>query len=130
MCCTRLAGNAGHKKIAKNLPSRHRRTTLSGYIFATKACIQNQKKSLLNSNTSSTCHHNMANFGPLTAEIGSGVCGTPANFNWFRILAALLNGTLVVGIRAKLCALNSGCHLYSAGQLSRWALAHISSFVL
>jgi len=26
----------------------------------------------------------MANFGPLTAEIGSGVWGTPANFNGFR----------------------------------------------
>ena len=40
----------------------------------------------------------MANFGPLTAEIGSGVCGTPANFNGFRVLAALLNGTVVVGV--------------------------------
>jgi len=53
---------------------------------------------LLNSNTSSTCPHNMVNFGPLTAEISSGVWGTPANFNGFRILAALLHGTLVVGI--------------------------------
>jgi len=32
------------------------------------------------------------------AEIGSGVWGTPANFNRFRVLAALLHGTLVVGI--------------------------------
>jgi len=31
----------------------------------------------------------MANFGPLAAEIGSGVWGTPANFNGFRVLAAL-----------------------------------------
>jgi len=37
----------------------------------------------------------MVNFGPLMAEIGSGVWGTPANFNGFRILAALLHGTLV-----------------------------------
>ena len=36
------------------------------------------------------CLHNMANLGPLTAEIGSGVCGTPANFNGFRILPSLL----------------------------------------
>ena len=42
--------------------------------------------------------HNMVNFGPLMAEIGSGVLGTPANFNWFRVLAALLHG-----IAAKLC---------------------------
>jgi len=32
------------QKIAKNSPSRHRRTTLSGYIFATKARIDNRKK--------------------------------------------------------------------------------------
>jgi len=38
------------------------------------------------------------NFGPLVAEINSGVCGTPANFNVFRTLAALLHGTLAVGI--------------------------------
>ena len=30
--------------------------------------------------------HNMANFGPLTAEIGSGVCGTPTHFNGFCVL--------------------------------------------
>jgi len=61
--------------MAKNSSSGHPRTTLSGCIFATKACIDNRKKDLLNSNTFSTCHHNMVNFGPLTAEIGSGVWG-------------------------------------------------------
>ena len=35
----------------------------------------------------------MVNFGPLAAEIGSLVWSTPANFNGFRVLAALLNGT-------------------------------------
>jgi len=40
----------------------------------------------------------MVNFGALAAEIGSLVCGTPANFNGFRVLAALLHGTLVVGV--------------------------------
>jgi len=49
-------------------------------------------KKLLSSNISSTCSHNMANFGPLTAEIGPVVWGTPANFNGFRVLAALLHG--------------------------------------
>jgi len=34
--------------------------------------------------------HNMANFGPLAAEIGSVVWGTPVNFNGFRALASLL----------------------------------------
>jgi len=31
------------------------------------------EKNLSNSNISSTCPHNMANFGRLAAEIGSGV---------------------------------------------------------
>jgi len=51
---------------------------------------QSERK-LLNSNTSSTCSYNMVNFGPLTAEIGLPVRGTPANFNWFRVLALLLH---------------------------------------
>jgi len=38
------------------------------------------------------------NFGPLAAEIVSLVWGTPANFNGFHIVAALLHVTLVVGI--------------------------------
>ena len=37
-----------------------------------------------------TCFHNMANFGGPAAEIGSGVWGTPANFNGFRVLLLLL----------------------------------------
>jgi len=69
--------------------SAHHNINLSSYIFATKACIDNRKK-LLNSNTCSICPHNMANFGPLMAEIGSGVWGTPANFSGFRVLASLL----------------------------------------
>ena len=56
------------------------------------------EKNLLSSNTSSTCPRNMVNFGPLTAEIRSGVWGTLANFNGFHVLAALLHGTLVVGV--------------------------------
>ena len=55
-------------------------------------------KKLLNSNTSSTCPDNMVNFRLLTAEICWRVWGTLANFNGFRVLAALLHGTVVVGI--------------------------------
>jgi len=32
----------------------------------------------------------MMNFGPLTADIGWLVWGTPANFNGFRVVALLL----------------------------------------
>jgi len=40
----------------------------------------------------------MVNFGTLAAEIGPVVWGTPANFNGFRVLEALLHGTPAVGI--------------------------------
>jgi len=83
-------------------------------------------KKLVRQLVSPTRPHNMVNFGPLTAEIRSGVWGTPANFNGFRVLAALLHGTLVVGV-SQTAALNRGRHLYSAGRPSRWALAHICS---
>jgi len=39
---------------------------------------------------SSTCPYNMVNFDPLATEIDPVVWGTPANFNGFRVLAALL----------------------------------------
>jgi len=40
----------------------------------------------------------MVNFGSLVAEIGPVVWGTTANFNGFRILAALLHGTPAVDV--------------------------------
>ena len=66
----RLAENTGRKKVAKN---RHLGTIaqLVGlYLRNYKAHIDNQKKNLLSSNMSSTCPHNMVNFGLLAAEIG------------------------------------------------------------
>jgi len=45
-----------------------------------------------------TCPYNMVNFGPPATEICWRVWGTPTNFNGFRVLAALLHGTLVVGV--------------------------------
>jgi len=52
------------QKIVTLAPSHN----FVGYIFATKACIDNRKKNLLNSNISSTCPNNMANVGLLTPE--------------------------------------------------------------
>jgi len=46
---------------------------------------------------SSACPHNM-NFGPLAAEIGLPVWGTRAHFNRFRVSAALLHDTVVMGV--------------------------------
>ena len=126
MCCTRLAANTGCKKFAKN---RHL-DTISQLYRAIYSQLMHastlRKKILLSSNISPTCTHNMMNFGPLAADIVSLVWGTPGNFNGFRVLTALLHGTLVVGV-SQTAALNRGRHLYSAGRPSGWALAHISS---
>ena len=86
MCCTRLAANAGPKKVAKN---RHLGTTaqlcrvISSQIRHASTI---GKKNLLSSNISSTCPHNMVNFGPLEAEIVSFVWGTLAS--WQRYCTA------------------------------------------
>jgi len=42
--------------------------------------------------------HNVVNFCLLAAEIGPVVWGTPANFNSFRVLAALLHGSQVLSV--------------------------------
>ena len=55
-------------------------------------------KKLLSTNIPPVCPRNMVNFGLLVAEIDPVVWGTPANFNAFRVLAALLHGTQVLGV--------------------------------
>jgi len=89
MYCARLAENTkmqkNRQKFAFLAPSHN---FVGLYL---------RKKNLLNSNISSRRPRNMANFGPLTAEIALRVWGTPVNlnrtpvnFNRFRILASLL----------------------------------------
>jgi len=72
------------------------------------------KKNLLSSNTSSTCPHNMANFGPLTAEMSSGFASCQ------RYCTASSSGR-----QPDFAALNRRRHLCSEGRPSRSALAHI-----
>ena len=70
---------------------------------------------MLTSNTSSTRPVNMMNFGPLMAETGSGVWGTPTNFNGFCVLTALLHG-ISSGRQPNFAALNIGGALCSTPQ--------------
>ena len=69
------------QKLRKKSPSAHHRTTLSGYIFAIKPCIDNWRK-LLTSNISSTSSHNMVNVGsPATNGWDRfGSLGNPSKF--------------------------------------------------
>jgi len=90
-CSAWLAENTGRKNDAKN---RHLGTIpqLCRAMSSQLRHVSTIGKSLLSSNISSTCPHNMVNVGPLAAEIISGVWGTPATYNGFRVLAALLHG--------------------------------------
>ena len=104
-CPTRLAENTGRKKVAKN---RHLGTIaqLCRAISSQIIHVSTIGKNLLSSNISSRCHHNIVNFGPLAAEIGLPVWGSPANFNGFRDLAALLHSSqVVIQASAKLCSI-------------------------
>jgi len=71
----------------------------------------------------------MVNFGPLAAKIDLVVWCTPANFNGFRFLAALLDSTPAVGVSQTKRHWTEGANLYAAGRPSRWALAHILVFL-
>jgi len=133
-CCTSLAGNA-EPKISPKL--RHLGTivqlcrTISSPI---RLGIHGQsEKNLLNSNTSSnTCPDNTVNFGPLAAEICWPVWGAPVNFNWFRVLAALLHVTLVVGVSQTLRRWTEGdTYIRQNGHLvGRWpTFLVLSSFL-
>jgi len=82
------------QKIAIWAPSHN----FVGLYLHNKGMYCQSEKNLLNSNISPTCPHSSVNFGPLAAEIGSLVWVTPANFNGFRVLAALLHDTQVVSI--------------------------------
>ena len=100
---TSTHGACGSLKMhnAKKSSSVHQRTTLSGYMFATKARIDNRKK-LVKQQYLLQMYHNMVNLGLLVAEIGPVVWDTPANFNGFCIFAALLHSSHVVGVNQTL----------------------------
>jgi len=62
-CCTRLAKKFGIWPPSHNFVG----------LYLRNSGMHRQSKIFLNSNISSTCHHNMADFSPLMAEIGSPV---------------------------------------------------------
>jgi len=114
------------QKIAKKSPSGHHRTTLSGYIFATKARIDSRKK-LVKQQYFPTCPYNMVNYGLLAAEIVFVSLGHPS---YFQRVSLSRFGSVTArhsssGRQPNFAALNRGRHLYSAGRPSLWALAHM-----
>jgi len=119
------------QEIAKNSPSRHHRTILSGYICATGARIDNWKKELVKQQYLPTCPYNMVNFGPLAAEIGSLVLGIHSS----KFQRVSRHGSVTAlhssnGRQANFAALNRRRHLYLVRRPSRWALPTHASYIL
>jgi len=80
------------QKLRQKSPSAHHHTNLSSYIFANKACIDNRKKIIKRQ----YLLHMSSQYGKLRPLSGwdrfnLAVWGTPANFNWLRVLASLLH---------------------------------------
>jgi len=69
----------------------------------------------------------MVNFGPLAAEIGLPVWGTPASFNGFHVLAALLHGSQVVSV-SQTVALNRAPPMFGRATITLGVGPHFSFF--
>jgi len=112
------------QKIAKKSPSGHHRTTLSDYICATKARIDNRKKLV-----KQQCLSLMASqYRELWPNSGSDLLvslGHPCKLQRVSRLGSVTARHSSSGRQPNFAALNRGRQLYSAGRPSRWALAHI-----
>jgi len=104
------------RKIAKNSTSGHHIAQLCRAISSQLRHLSSIGKKLVKQQY--LLHMSlqyMANFGPLTAQIGLPVWGTPANFNGFRVLAALLHGTPIVGVSRTLRRCTEGANYIRQG---------------
>jgi len=121
----RFAGNTGRKKS----PSVQHRTTFSGWIFATEACIDNREKPV----KQQCLPHMSSQYGELRPTSDWDLLasfGHPCKFQRVLCLGSVTARHSSSGRQPNFAALNRGRHLYSAGRPSRWALAHISSYLL
>ena len=117
------------QKWCKKSPSEHHSTTLSGYIFATKACIDNRKKIV----KQQYLLHMPLHYGKLRPTSGWDrfvSLGHPCKFQRLLCLGSVTARHSSSGHQPNVAALNRGRHLYSAGRPSRWALAHILVMIM
>jgi len=121
------------QKIANNSPSGHHRTTLSGYIFATKACISNRKKLVKQQYVPHMCPQ----YGELRPTNGWGLfasLGHPSKFqrvlrlafvtaatslngdqlDFARCLVIFWSGTLYIYIFWGSCPITEFCHVQNS----------------
>jgi len=116
-------------KIVKKSPSGHHPTTLSDYIFATKSCIDNRKKTW----KQQYLLHMSPQYGELRPTSGWDHfvnLGHPCKFQRVSRLGSVTARHSSSQRQPYFAALNRGCHLYSGGRPSCWALAQILVFCL
>jgi len=113
-------------KIVKKSPSGHHRTTL-GYISSQLRHVSTIGKKLVK-------HQYLVHMSPQYGELRrtsgwdrSGSLGHPCKFQRVSRPRSVTARHSSIGRQPHFAALKRGRHLYSAGRLSRWALAHISS---
>jgi len=126
-CAVRGSLKIQDPKIAKKSPSGHHRTTLSRYIFATKAHIDKRKKVV----KQQCLPHMFSQYGELRPTSDWDLLaslGHPCKFQQVSRLGSVSARHSSSGRQPNFAALNRGSQLYSAGRPSRWALAHISSY--
>ena len=117
------------QKSRQKSPLGHHRTTLSGYIFANKARIDNRKICV----KQRYVLHMTSQYGEFRHTNGwdpSGSLMHPCKFQRVSRLGSvnvryLVDARSSSGRQPNFAALNRGRHLCSAGRPWRWALAHI-----
>jgi len=114
------------QKSRQKSPSGHHRTTLSGYIFATKASIDNRKKLVKQQYVLHMCPQ-YGQFRPTSGWDRFTSLGHPCIFQRLSRLGSVTARQSSSKRQPNFAALNRGRHLCSAGRPSRWTLAHISS---
>jgi len=117
------------QKSRQKSPSGYHHTTLSGYIFATKARIDNwrilvEQQYLLHMSSEYSKLWPTNGWDWLTS------LGQPCKFQLVSRLGSVTALHSSSGRQPNFTPLNRGRHLYSAGRPSRWALADISIALL
>jgi len=127
-CCALLAENTGRKKLAKN---RHLRT-----IAQLCRAISSQLRHVSRIGKKLVKQHYVLHMSPQYGELRSTSGWDRFTSLWhpckFQLLSHLGSVTAWQSSSERqpdFAVLNRGRHLCSAGRPSRWALAHISSFL-
>jgi len=125
MCCTRLAGNTGRKNYAKN------RRFIT--IAQLRRAISSQLRHISTIGKKLVKQQHVVQMSPQYGEHRStsswdrfGSLGHPYEFQQVSCLCSVAAQYSSSGCQPNFAALSRGCHLYSAGRPSHWALAHIS----